>query len=355
MKFSRAKVILILFPAVVLLFDACNQPEANIDTEIKVPVSVVNVQPQSIEMYIQTTGTVYATEEVFLKSSLSGAYYLGQNPKNGNPFALGDKVKKGQVIIRLEDKEFENNTQIESKKLNLDVSKNNYEKQKSLYDKGGVTFRELKNAEIEFINAKYAYENASLQLNKAYVRAPFEGVIVELPHYTRGIKVDEGKEMVKIMNYSQLLLDVKLPEKHLAEVTKGQSVRIVNYTASKDTLAGTINQISPVINPDTRTFQSTLLINNDREVLRPGMFVKAEILVEQKDSTIVVPKDIIISRQNGKVLFVIENGIAREQRISTGLENPDLVEVTKGIKMNDRLVVKGFETLRDKSRVNVVR
>ena len=355
MRSYSAKVISFLFPVVLLLHSACNQQDANINTEIKVPVSVINVKPQSIEMYVQTTGTVYATQEVYLRSDLSGTYYLMNNANTGKLFALGDQVKKGQTIIKLEDKEFENNAQIDSKKLNLEVSKNNYEKQKSLYDKGGVTFRELKNAEIEYINARYSYENASLQLDKAYVKVPFSGTIVELPHYTQGVKVDEGKEMVKIMNYSRLLLDVKLPEKHLAEVKQGQSVRVVNYTVSKDTLMGTINQISPVINPDTRTFQSTLLINNRGQAIRPGMFVKAEILVEKKDSTIVVPKDIVISRQNRKILFVIENGIALEKSISTGLENPDFIEITKGIKMNDRLVVKGFETLRDKSMVNVVR
>ena len=355
MKFFCVKVIQFLSAAMLLLLGACNDQGTNIDSEIKVPVSVINVKPQSIEMFIQTTGTVYATQEVYLKSDLSGSYYLKNNPYTGKSFALGDKVKKGQVVIRLEDKEFENNAQIESKKLNLEVSKNNYEKQTSLYEKGGVTFRELKNAEIEYINAKYSYENASLQLNKAYVRAPFGGTIVELPHYTQGVKVGQGQEMVKIMNYSQLLLDVKLPEKHLSQVRKGQLVRVVNYTVKRDTLIGNISQISPVINADTRTFQSSLLIENTGLAIRPGMFVKAEILIEKKDSTIVVPKDIVISKQNNKVLFVIENGIAREKTIVTGLENPDLIEVTKGIKMNDRLVVIGFETLRDKSKVNVIR
>ena len=355
MKSHSVIGILFLFLAVMLLHGSCNEQNASIDSDIKVPVSVVNVKPQSIEMFIKTTGTVYATQEAYLRSNLSGSYYLRKNPVTQKVFALGNAVKKGQVIIRLEDKEFENNTQIESKKLNLEVSKNNYEKQKSLYEKGGVTFRELKNAEIDYINAQYSYDNATLQLDKAYIKAPFDGTIVELPHYTWGIKVDEGKEMVKIMNYNQLLLDVKLPEKHLAEIRQGQSVRIVNYTVSRDTLVGVINQISPVINPDTRTFQSTIRIDNNKHVIRPGMFVKAEILIQKKDSTVVVPKDIVMSRQNRKVLFVIENGVAMERQISIGLENPDFIEVTKGVVMNDRLVIKGFETLRDKSRVNVVR
>ncbi len=334
---------------------SCDRPENNIDSEIKIPVSVNTVKPESIEMFVETTGTVYATEEVYLKSNLSGNYYLMKNPSTGKPFALGDKVRKGQVIIKLEDKEFENNAQITSKKLNLEVSKNNFDKQKSLFDKGGVTLRELKNAEIEYINAKYSYENAAIQLSKTLIKSPFDGSIVELPHHTRGVKVEQGAEMVKLMNYQKLLLDVKLPEKNLNEISLGQMVRVMNYTVSKDTLTGNINQISPVINPDSRTFQSTLQIDNKNESIRPGMFVKAEILVQKKDSTIVVPKDIILSKQNGKVVFVVENGIALEKIISTGLENANNIEVTQGIKLNDRLVITGYETLRNKSQVNVIR
>ncbi len=355
MKFYGVNVISFLLPVILLLNGACGEQNTNIDSEIKVPVSVLNIKPQSIEMFIQTTGTVYATQEAYLKSDLAGAYYLLKNPATGKSFALGDKVKKGQVIIRLEDKEFENNAQIESKKLNLEVSKNNYEKQKSLYDKGGVTLRELKNSEVEYINARYAYENASLQMGKTSVRSPFGGTIVALPHYTPGVKVEQGKEMVKIMNYKELLLEVELPEKNLPDVKKGQMVRVMNYTVNKDTLIGNIDQISPVINPDTRTFQSILLIKNRQQTIRPGMFVKAEILVQKKDSTIVIPKDIILSKQNGKVLFVVENGIARERQITTGLENPDFIEIVKGINTNDRLVIKGFETLKDKSKVSVIR
>ena len=149
-------------------------------------------------------------------------------------------------------------------------------------------------------------------------------------------------------------MDVKLPEKHLPEITLNQLVQITNYNMAKDTIRGRISQISPIVNADTRTFQSVLQINNDRSLLRPGMFIKAAILSEKRDSTIVIPKETIISRQDGKVVFTVENGIATEKKITTGLENMDVIEVLSGLKVNDRLVVTGFETLRNKSKVSVI-
>ena len=172
---------------------ACNGEESNIQTEIKIPVSVTSIKPESISKFIETTGTVYSSKEGVMKSDLAGVYRLQRNPSTGKPFALGDKVKSGQIIIRLENKEYENNLQLEGKKLNLELAENNLKKQKSLYDKGGVTQTELKNASIDYVNAKYSYEDAEIQQAKMAVRATFTGVIVDLPYNTEGVKIEKGQ------------------------------------------------------------------------------------------------------------------------------------------------------------------
>lgn len=333
---------------------SCNQEQSNIQTEIKIPVSVMTIKPQSISRFIETTGTVYSSKEGTMKAELGGIYRLQRNPATERPFALGDAVKAGQVLIRIEDKEFVNNLQIESKRLNLELAESNLSKQNSIHEKGGVTQTDLQNASITHVNAKYAYENANIQMAKMAVKAPFEGVIVELPYHTDGVKIEQGTELFKVMEYEKLLMDVKLPEKHLPEVTLDQLVQITNYNIAKDTIKGQISQISPIIDADSRTFKSVLQINNDKSLLRPGMFIKAAILSEQRDSTIVIPKETIISRQDAKVVFIVENGIATEKKITTGLETMEVIEVLSGLKVNDRLVVSGFETLRNKSKVSVL-
>jgi len=354
------KLIKDIFPAtclpllMLIVISSCNPEDSSIKTEIKIPVSVVTIKPQSISRFIETTGTVYPFKEGVMKSELSGIYKLQRNPATGRPFALGDAVKAGQVLIRIEDREFENNLQMEGKKLNLELAENNYKKQQSLHDKGGVTQTELKNSSIQYVNAKYSYENAEIQQAKMLVRAPFDGVIVELPYHTDGVKIDQSQALLKVMQYDQLLMDVKLPEKHLSEVTMNQIVQIANYNVAKDTIYGKISQISPVINADTRTFQSVLQINNEKRLLRPGMFIKAFILSEKRDGTIVIPKETVISRQDGKVVFTVENGIATEKKITTGLESMTVIEVVSGLKVNDRLVISGFETLRNKSKVSTI-
>ncbi|NIA31371.1 MAG: efflux RND transporter periplasmic adaptor subunit [Actinobacteria bacterium] len=338
----------------ILLVFACNKSQESLDTQIAVPVSVQDVSLQPIEEFVTTTGTVKAIQQVVLKAETDGFYRLGKDSR-GKPYVLGDYVERGDIIIYLDNPELENNIKIESQKLNLDISRREFEKQKSLYDKGGVTLRELKDAERAFIDAKYNYDNAIIQLAKMKIVAPFSGFIVDLPYYTEGTRVSLNAPMVQIMNYKKLYTEINLPGKELGRIKVEQPVRILNYTLPKDTLWGKISQVSPAIDADTRSFKAFVEVDNQALLLRPGMFVKAEVVVAKKDSAIVIPKDIILAGGHGKHVFVVVKGAAEERRITTGLENPDDVEVTDGLKVDERLIVKGFETLRNRTKVKVVR
>jgi RND family efflux transporter MFP subunit len=255
----------------------------------------------------------------------------------------------------LENREFENSLKIDALQLKLDISRQVYDKQKSLYEKGGVTLSELKNAEVEYINSKYAFEDAQIAIQKVQVKAPFSGVIVDLPYYTPNTKIETGSVIVKMMDYSQLQMEMKLAEKNFPEIEKGQLARIMNYTLPEDTLKGTVSQISPAIDPESRTFKAILMIENPGLKLQPGMFAKAEIIISSVDSAIVIPKSIILSRQKGNVVFVVNKGLAEERLVNFGIENPDEVQIVSGLSKSDRVVVKGFETLRNRSRVKEIK
>ena len=333
---------LIPFIIAVVLLSACNNEEKELNKDISVPVSVMDLKLKSIEKFIETTGTVYPVKEISQRSEIAGNYILLVNPATGNKYALGDYVKEGDEIIRLEDKEYENNVKINSLKLSLEISKQVYEKQQSLYEKGGVTLSELKNAEIEYINADYNYKDALIRLEKMHIKAPFSGVIVDLPYYTPSTKVDASSLMFKLMDYSKLY-------------KSGQKVNITNYTIPNDTLVATVSQISPAIDVDTRSFKAMINIKNNDLLLRPGMFAKGEIIVASVDNAIVIPKNVILSKQRGNTVFIIDKGLAQERIVTFGLENPNEVQIISGLEKNERLVIKGFETLRNRSKVKVIK
>lgn len=341
--------------ALVGIATSCSTPTTTATTEVAVPVTVEDVKPSSIEKIINTTGTLLSTKTTTLSTQMTGKYKLLTNPRTQRPFALGDIVEAGQAIIELDDAEYILGIGLETQKLNLEIAQQNNEKQKSLYEKGGVTELDLRNSEVSYINAKSNLEKANLQLAKMQVKAPFKGVITDLAYVTNGTQVSSGTTAVSLMDYSIMTIDVNLPEKYINEVKVNQPVRIMNYTLPDDTLQGAIKELSPAISSETRTFKGVISVNNSELKLRPGMFAKADIVLDRHEGVIVISKDIIVSNQRGKSVFVVVDGTAVEKRISIGFDNQVYAEVVSGLQLNDQLVTKGFETLRNRSKVKIVK
>ncbi len=348
------KSILIIAVGFIALA-GCRNQDQNLNADVEIPVSVENIKLKPIEEFINTTGTAFPKGEILLKSKIAASYFLEKNPETGRFWQLGDKIKAGALIARLEDKEYVNSIKLETNELNLELTESELKKQESLYEKGGVTLKDLKTASINYANAKTTVENSKLQLDKTRIIAPIDGVIVDLPYYTQTTQVETGSTIAKIMDYQVMYMDVQLPEKYISVIKPGQVVKLTNYTIPEDTIIGNITQLSPAINADTRTFKGNILINNPKYLLRPGMFVKADIVTNHKDSVIVIPKSIILSRQKGKTVFIVDRGVAAERIIETGLENITDIEVTRGLTKNERVVTSGFETLSNKSKVKILK
>jgi RND family efflux transporter MFP subunit len=349
------KKSIFLVAVVLTIITGCGNQDQNLTADVEIPVSVEDIKLKSIEEFINTTGTAFPKGEIELKSKIVASYFLEKNPQTGRNWQLGDKVKEGSLIARLEDKEYVNSIKLETNELNLELTESELKKQESLYEKGGVTLKDLKTASINYANAKTTVENSKLQLEKTRIVAPISGVIVDLPYYTQGTQIETGKTVVKIMDYQVMYMDVQLPEKYISIIKPGQSVKLTNYTIPEDTIVGNITQLSPAINADTRTFKGNISINNPNLLLRPGMFVKADIVTSHLDSVIVIPKNIILSRQRGKTVFIVDRGVVAERIIETGLENLTEVEVTRGLVKNERVVTSGFETLSNRSKVKIIK
>ncbi len=347
-----------IFPitAIILLFLlGCDEDGLNIDVESAIPVRVEGLEFKPIKEYAFATGTAYSVNDAILKSEQAGFYTLRNNPRTQKPYAMGDEVKQGEVIVRLINPEYSNQIAFDSKKLNYDISEREFAKQKNIYEKGGITLRELTDAERAFIDSRYAFDNARIQLAKLAMTAPFDGYIVDLPFHGPNQMIGVGETMVQFMDYSRLFCEATLPGREAERVHRGQTALVTNYSQPEDTLVAHVTQVSPALSPDSRMFKLTIEIDNDSLVLRPGMFVKVDIVVDQKDSALVVPRDIILDRRGSKTVFVVEKGIAVQRTLETGLSNQYEIEVLSGLEEKERLVVEGFETLRHRARVKVTK
>ena len=340
----------------LLVGAGCEEEAPEIDVESSIPVRVEPVSRQPIAEYASATGTVLAVRQAELKCQQSGRYLLQANPRTGAPYAMGDTVQADELLVRLANEEFENQIAIESKRLQLTNSQREYEKQQALFAKGGITLRELTESERAAIDARYAYDNAQLQLAKLEVRAPFAGTLVELPHYSPEQLLEPRASLATVMECRELYADVSLPGKEIQRVLPGQEVLVTHYEGTTaDTLTGHVAQVSPVLDADTRMFTARIRVRSDSLQLRPGTFVRMDIVVVERDSALVIPRDVVIDSGERRTVFAVEKGLAVERRLETGLSNRYQVEVLNGLTEGERLVVEGFETLRHHSKVKVER
>ena len=335
-------------------FWSCADEGPQIDVESAIPVRVEKVAQWPIAEYVTATGTALAQREGNLHCLQAGWYELQDNPRTKKPFEMGDDVFEHELIVRLDNPELVNQAGMDSKKLAFTSAQREYEKQQALFDKGGITLRELTEAERAFIDARYALENAQLQLDKLEVRIPFDGVLVDLEHYSPHQLLEVGTVVGQVMDYAVLYAEVSLPGKEIDRIVPGQEVLATHYgNAEVDTLRGQVAQVSPVLDTESRMFKATLSIANDSLAIRPGMFMRVDVVVASKDSALVIPKEVIIDRGKTKYAFVVDKGLALERSIETGLSNRFEIEVLSGLEVEEQLVVEGFETLRNRSKVKI--
>ena len=205
----KKSIFIILATAFAVI--SCKNQNQNLNADVEVPVSVQDASLKSIEEYVNTSGTAFPIGEILVKSEITANYFLEKNPRTGKAWQLNDKIRTGDLIARLEDQQYINDIKLETTKLNLELTESQLAQQQSLFEKGGVTLFDLKTAEINKANAKSALVSANLSMAKTRIIAPIEGVIVGLPYYTQGIRVNTGSDIVEIMDYQMMYMNVQLP------------------------------------------------------------------------------------------------------------------------------------------------
>jgi len=354
MKKVTSAFIFFIIALSLLILSGCQQERMTEQTDTTIPVRVMEVEKSSIQEFVTATGTVYAVKETMLLTEQAGRYTLRKNPRTGRSFVMGDSVAANTLLVSLDNPEFVNGIAMDSKKLNLESAEREFTKQQGVYEKGGITLKEVKDAEAAMIDARYSFENAKISLAKLEIRAPFSGVIVDLPHFTDNQWLAAGVRVLTLMDYSRLYAELTLPGKEMGRVQQNLGVNVSNYSQEKQKLEGKVTQISPALDPTSRMFKIKIEASNPDLLLKPGMFVRADIVVQEKADVIVIPKDIIMERRGRKTVYVVQRGFALERRLELGIESSDSVEVIEGLEPADSLIIEGFETLRNRSRVKVI-
>ena len=340
-----------LITIVPLTLLACSGNEDRSAADLTVPVVVEKVKRGAIAELISTTGTLRAAKEERVAAEVQGILHFIKN--DGIVFAAGARVQQGQLLAEIENPEYLLDVRVESQRLAMNNAERELQKQEDLFKEGGVTEKELELARRTALDARYNYESAQLKVGKLKLHAPIAGFVANLQTNAVETRVPAGFQLCTIMNYSQVVAQVNLPNSDIGRIHPGQKVIVSNYALPDAAFTGRVSTINPAIDPQTRTFIAAIDVDNPNLQLRPGMFVKADIVVEDHPNAVTISKTALQTRDNRPVVFVVEGISAALREVTTGIETREEIEILEGLNEGERLVVKGQETLRDKSKVRV--
>jgi membrane fusion protein (multidrug efflux system) len=207
---------------------------------------------------------------------------------------------------------------------------------------------------------------ASVNLGEGTLYSPITGILDRLD-VDRGEYLQPGQRVMKIVDIDQVYIELPVPEKDILYFKKGQQVDIEMSSAGQNNcedpkdvdgqtrcwFTGTITFISMTADSATRTYLVKVLVNNGSGILRPGMIVRAHLVRRDLDEAIAVPFFTLIDREQGKAVFVVEDGVARVRQVEYGTFEKGLVEIQHGLNLGDRLVLVGQRGLVDGQHVEV--
>ena len=206
--------------------------------------------------------------------------------------------------------------------------------------------RESETAETEYNTAVAEMELAKLSLSYTTVRAPFAGKVVERM-VDPGQKVRSDTPVFHLSDFRSLLAKVYVPSKEFKNLKIDQGVNLV-LDSSKEVMKGRIKLVSPVIDPATGTIKITVEVSDYPANTRPGDFSEVQVITDTHPNVVLVPRFAVITDHDEQVVFIAtEDDTAERRPVEIGYTDDDHAEVTSGIKVGERVVVKGQRRLEN--------
>jgi membrane fusion protein (multidrug efflux system) len=323
-------------PAAAVAKGPGNAPPATTVEAVK--VSVVNL-PQALT----AVGSLRSDETVILRPEVAGRV-------SQILFREGERVTKGQVLVKLDDSVQQ--ADLDRAKANLTLSQTKHERSIDLRNKGFISSQALDEA---VNNLKVAQADAELmeaRNSKTTIRAPFSGTI-GLRLVSVGDYVKEGQDLVNLESLDPLKVDFRVPEISLSQVTDRQTLQITLDAIPDKAYDGRVYAINPLIDANGRAIVIRAQVPNKDGRLRPGMFARVRLFTSDSKDTLAVPEESLFPLGDDKYVYKVVDGKAQRQKIEIGQRREGRVEVLSGLAPDDVVVTAGVIKLREGAPVSV--
>jgi HlyD family secretion protein len=201
--------------------------------------------------------------------------------------------------------------------------------------------------------AQAALRLAKTELQNAVITAPMTG-IVSHRHVDLGAYITDRTSLVTLVDMDTVKIKVPISERDIGLLRPGLSAYIRVDAYPRDVFEGIIQRISPTIDPASRSGEVEIAVANPDYRLKPGMFAKVTLILEQKHNVMVIPRAALRMDDKGPVVFVVQDGTALRHQVTLGLQNDTQVEILDALTPGTEIVLAGHHGLKNKASVTVI-
>lgn len=304
-------------------------------------VEAYKVVAQPFNNELITTANLMAEEQVELMAPMAGqvlAIY----------FKEGENVKKGQTLVRLDDRNWK--AQLTGVKAELDAAQKDYERKKQLLTVEGSSQEEVDNAFSKMELLKSQQQQLQVNIDLANVSAPFSGQL-GMRNFSEGAFLKQGDLITTLSSNNQLKVDFTIAQNYAKSIALNKPVAVL---IGNDTLSANIYAISPLINKETRTLNVRALLHQ-KEVnkIKPGTFAEVLIATNMVDDAILIPTQAVVPSINEQTVYIVKNGKAVRKVIQMGNRDADNVLVLEGLSVGDTVITTGLLQIKEGMDLNI--
>lgn len=412
LKQFKCRIFFALFLIVcisLITFSGCTKNVKTTSEETAVPVKTSKIIRGTIQNINTISGRIIGDKEINVVGKVSGrvAEVLVD---------VGDRVKKGDVLVKLETEELMDQLKqaeaaLAAAEANLKANesgaiprqldqarsayrqaeanylnaKDDYERMKALYEEQAISKQDFDSIILKYTVAKTQYESAKEQLRlteessvrniealraqvkqaqasvdlirtnikNSTITSPIDGIISNR-FVDPGEMAAAGSPVVTAVNIDKVKIEINVPEAEINKLSAGQELDVtVEAISDNNTFKGTITNISPAADAQTRLFQVKLLIDNEEHILKPGMFAQVKLITETKKDALLIPKDAIVMKKEGNIVYVVKDNRVVQRNVKLGITNLEYVEVLEGLSEGEEVVVTGQNLLCEGALVKI--
>jgi membrane fusion protein (multidrug efflux system) len=302
-----------------------------------VTVEVAKVIGMKLQDEINATGAIQSNQSVMLRPEVAGRI-------SRLNFSDGQAVKKGQVLVALDSAV--NQAEVQQAQAELSIAKANFKRNAELAQQKFIAERvkEESAANVQVLEAKLALAQA--RLSKFEIKAPFSG-IVGIRNVSMGDYVKDGADLVNLEDISSVKVDFRVPERFIDRIQTGQAIELIVDALPGRPFRAQVDAVDPQIDNSGRSALLRGRIANPEARLKPGMFARVRLILDERENAMVIPEEAIVPMGDKVTVWKIVDAKALRAEVKTGLRRDAKVEITDGLRIGDTVVTAGQMRLKE--------